>query len=74
MTDFTSGEPMRRRATRRSSAEYRLYFFCIFFFAIPFASARWVRDVIRHKTLNLNGPLARAWLEADRITPMIFSV
>ena len=35
MTDFTSGEPMRRRATRRSSAEYRLYFFCIFFFAIP---------------------------------------
>ena len=75
MTDISSStDPLRRRAPRRSSAEYRLYFFCIFFFAIPFATLRWVRDVIRHRTLNLNGPLARAWLEADRITPMIFSV
>jgi hypothetical protein len=74
MTDITSSPPMRRRAPRRSSAEYRVYFFCIFFVAIPFAGVRWVRDVIRHRTLNLPGPLARAWLEADRITPTIFSV
>jgi len=51
-----------------------VYFFCIFFVAIPFATLRWMRDVIRHRTLNLRGPLARAWLEADRVTPMIFSV
>lgn len=74
MTDMTSSPPVRRRAPRRNSAEYRVYFFCIFFVAIPFAAVRWIRDVIRHRTLNLIGPLARAWLEADRITPTIFSV
>ena len=74
MTDMTSSPPLRPRSGRPRGLEYNMYFFCIFFFAIPFATLRWVRDVIRHRTLNLHGPLARAWLEADRITPMIFSV
>jgi hypothetical protein len=74
MTDLTSNPPQRSRAGRPRSAEYHVYFFCIFFVAIPFATLRWMRDVIRHRTLNLRGPLARAWLEADRVTPMIFSV
>ncbi|MDA9944972.1 cytochrome PufQ [Paracoccaceae bacterium] len=28
---------------------------------------------MRKQTLMLHGPLARAWAEADRITPLIFS-
>jgi hypothetical protein len=39
--------------------------------ALPFCSATG-SDVIRRRTLNLRGPLARAWAEADRITPLIF--
>lgn len=74
MTDMTSNPPQRSRAGRPRSAEYHLYFFVIFFVAIPFASVRWIRDVIQYRTLNLRGPLARAWLESDRVTPMIFSV
>lgn len=74
MTDITSNPPLRRSAPRRSSAEYRVYFLCIFLVALPFAFLRWGREAIRLRTLNLRGPLARAWLEADRITPMIFSV
>ncbi|MDR9394546.1 cytochrome PufQ [Roseovarius sp. SYSU LYC5161] len=73
MTDMTSNLP-RRAGGRRRSAEFHLYFAMIFLLALPFAAARWVRAVIRHRTLNLHGPLARAWAEADRITPVIFSV
>jgi hypothetical protein len=50
-----------------------IYFSLIFVLAIPFATAAWVLDVIRKQTLMLHGPLARAWAEADRITPLIFS-
>jgi hypothetical protein len=45
----------------------------IFLLALPFGSFRWLRDIVRFRTLNLRGPLARAWAEADRITPFIFS-
>lgn len=73
MTDMTSTPPLRPRAGRRPGAEYYVYFGIIFVFAIPSATLRWVRDVVRYRTLNLRGPLARAWLEAHRVTPMIFS-
>lgn len=73
MTDMSSNTPLRHRAGRRPGAEYHVYFGIIFFFAIPSATLRWVRDVSRYRTLNLRGPLARAWLEANRVTPMIFS-
>jgi len=75
MTDFASNSPPRRTACgRRRNAEFHVYFALIFLLALPFASVRWVRDVIRNRTLDLRGPLARAWGEADRITPVIFSV
>jgi hypothetical protein len=54
--------------------EYILYFSLIFVLAIPFATVFWVLDVIRKQTLMLNGPLARAWAEANRVTPLIFSL
>ena len=41
--------------------------------AIPFVTGGWLLDVFQQQTLNLHGPLARAWAEADRITPIIFS-
>ena len=71
MTDFTSNAP-RARTTKRG-AEFNVYFGIIFTLALPFSSASWVLDVFQRQTLNLHGPLARAWAEADRITPLIFS-
>jgi len=71
MTDFTSDTPKRHSARR--GAEFHLYFGIIFVLAIPFATVSWIADVFQRQTLNLHGPLARAWAEADRITPLIFS-
>ncbi|QFT64963.1 PufQ cytochrome subunit [Roseivivax halotolerans] len=70
MTDFTSNPP---RARSKRGTEFLLYFSLIFVLAIPFATAFWLLDVFQKQTLNLHGPLARAWAEADRITPLIFS-
>ena len=71
MTDFTSDGPKTRPARR--GVEFTVYFSIIFVLAIPFAAVGWVLDVFQKHTLNLHGPLARAWAEADRITPLIFS-
>lgn len=73
MTDLTSNLPPRTTCGRRRTPEYWLYFVPIFFLALPFTSVRWVRDIMHLKTLNVRGPLARAWSEADRIVPFIFS-
>lgn len=72
MTDFTSDAPRGRNASKRGT-EFTFYFSLIFIVAIPFAMFGWVLDVFQKQTLNLHGPLARAWAEADRITPLIFS-
>jgi len=71
MTDITSSTPHRRPARR--GAEFHFYFALIFVVALPFASVGWGADIVTRRTLNLHGPLARAWAEADRITPLIFS-
>lgn len=74
MTDMTSNPPrMRSQQARRRGLEFQVYFSLIFALALPFATVRWVRDVMRCRTLDLRGPLARAWAEADRTTPLIFS-
>ncbi len=72
MTDVASNNPKTRGQSRRSF-EYSLYFSLIFVLAIPFGIVFWVLDVIRKQTLMSRGPLARAWTEADRVTPLIFS-
>jgi len=74
MTDFASNAPPRRRTHDRRTAEYYLYFTLIFLIALPSAFIGWMREVMWRRTLNLSGPLARAWREADRITPLIFSL
>ena len=73
MTDFTSDMPRRRAPAQRRGAEFVFYFSLIFVLAIPFVTGGWLLDVFQKQTLNLHGPLARAWAEADRITPLIFS-
>ena len=74
MTDFTANGPRaQRHHGAKRGTEFLIYFIIIFVFAIPFATAFWMLDVFQKQTLNLHGPLARAWAEADRITPLIFS-
>ncbi|KUF10008.1 cytochrome PufQ [Pseudoponticoccus marisrubri] len=71
MADFTSDVP--HRAPRRRGAEFHTYFVLIFLAALPFSTVRWVVDIAQRRTLNMRGPLARAWAEADRITPLLFT-
>ncbi len=73
MADFTSNEPRHKGHHVRRGTEFLVYFSIIFVLAIPFAIVGWVLDVFQKQTLMLHGPLARAWAEADRITPLIFS-
>ena len=73
MTDLTSHHLPRRPTSRRRGSEFIIYFGLIFLLALPTSTIGWLRDVIRYRTLNLHGPLARAWAEADRTTPLIFS-
>ena len=74
MTDMTSNPPRARsRQARRRGLEFQLYFALIFALALPVATLRWMRDVVQYRTLDLRAPLARAWAEADRTTPLIFS-
>jgi len=74
MADITSNPPPTRRVGRRRSLEFHIYFTLIFLIAIPFGTERWIAHVIRKRSLDVRGPLARAWAEADRITPFIFTV
>ena len=75
MADLTSSDtPRANRNISRRSAEFRLFFGIFFVLAIPFATIEWVRAVVQDRTLLTRGPLARAWAEADRITPIVFSV
>ena len=72
MTDV-SQSTRKFRARPRRSFEFVLFFSIIFVLAIPFATASWIADVFRKKSIFLDGPLARARAEADRTTPVIFS-
>jgi hypothetical protein len=74
MADMTSNPPPRSANGRRRNLEFYVYFTLIFLLSLPFAFGRWMRDIARYKTLNLRGPMARAWSEADRMTPLIFSL
>jgi hypothetical protein len=73
MADTTASETRHRSHAKPRGVEFFVYFAILFVAAIPFATVAWMLDVIRKGTLNLHGPLARAWAEADRITPLIFS-
>lgn len=73
MTDMTSDMPGRQTGRRRRTLEFHIYFALIFLFALPFALVLWVVDILRLRGFSHRGPLDRAWAEANRTTPMIFS-
>lgn len=73
MAEMTTNIPRRRHARRRG-AEFYTYFTLILLFSLPTETVRYVVEIAKRRTLNLRGPLARAWAEAEHITPMIFSV
>ncbi len=72
MTDMTNA-PVVRASNRKRGLEFKIYFSLIFILAIPVGTERWIANVVRKRSLDVRGPLARAWAEADRITPLIFS-
>lgn len=71
MSDHTAGSH-EHHGTRTPKAEYYVYFALIFLVAIPLATLAWTWSVLRHARLPVHGPLARAWREAEAITPEIF--
>ena len=72
MTDMTNAS-VQRTVHRKRGLEFRIYFALIFILAIPVGTERWIANVVRKRSLNTRGPLARAWADADRVTPLIFS-
>ena len=54
--------------------EYSVIFWLIFIAARAFTLIFWLVDLYRLKSIFVDGPVTRAWLEAHRITPVIFSV
>ncbi|MEM7719471.1 MAG: cytochrome PufQ [Pseudomonadota bacterium] len=72
MTDMTN-TPGPRSVNRKRGLEFHIYFTLIFILAIPVGTERWIANVVRKRSLNTRGPLARAWADADRVTPLIFS-
>ncbi len=60
-------------ARRHRSVEFHIYFAFIFLLAIPFKICRWLAAVTRARPSGARGPLAQAWAEAERVTPIIFS-
>jgi hypothetical protein len=72
MTNITDPQHKLKRQSSKS-VEYILFFTLIFVCAIPFAIVRWILNLYQAKSLAIKGPLALAWLEAHRTTPVIFS-
>ena len=74
MADITTDVPTQRpSAVKRRGAEFYVYFTLIFILAIPVGCERYIANIVRKRSLDVRGPIARAWAEADRITPLIFS-
>ena len=71
MSDQTADAPVHKYRTPRT--EYRVYFTIIFLFAVPFAILSWAWTALRTRRRPAQGPITRAWTEAQAITPLIFS-
>lgn len=73
MAEMTTNIPRRRQSHRRG-VEFYTYFTLILLVSLPGETVRYSVEIAKRRTLNLRGPLARAWAEAEHITPTIFSV
>ena len=75
MTDFTNNRSWSApedTQTRTRSSEYQFYFGLILLAAVPICAVLWVYALVRHAKLPAQGPLKKAWSEAQSITPRIF--
>ena len=59
-------------ATRVPRAEFAIYFSMIVALALLPHLVGWTYQTIRHARLPRLSPLARAWKDAQAVTPMIF--
>lgn len=71
MSDYTANGEMHH-ATRAPKAEFLVYFALIFGLALLPHLVGWTYQAIRHARLPRLGPVARAWKDAQALTPMIF--
>lgn len=75
MTDFTnnvSWAAHENKSARDSSTEYKVYFTLILLAALPNCTLLWAYSLVRNVALPEQGPIRKAWSEAQSITPRIF--
>ena len=75
MSVFTSGGTSGgdvHHAARVPKAEFVVYFSLIFVFGLLPQTLGWLYQTARHARLPATGPVARAWRDAQAITPQIF--
>jgi len=74
MTDITPDHHHSVHGRRALGLEYGVYFACIFAVALPGAALGWGRALLAGDRAQLRrGVFARAWRQAQAITPVIFS-
>ncbi len=71
MSDYTSNGEMHH-VKRVPKAEFLIYFAVIFSLAFVPHVLGWTYQLIRHAALPRLSPWARAWKDAQAVTPMIF--
>ena len=71
MSDYTANGDLQH-VQRVPRAEFFVYFALIFALALLPHAIGWTASVIRWGRLPKFGPVARAWKDAQAVTPMIF--
>ncbi len=71
MSDYTANGELHH-VKRVPKAEFVIYFGLILGLAIGPHVIGWTYQTIRHAKLPRLSPLARAWKDAQAVTPMIF--
>ena len=63
----------RETVKRKNGVEFTVYFAIIFVATLPLATLTWAMHALKSRSFTEKGPMARAWSQAQIITPMIFS-
>ena len=71
MSDYTSDGEMHH-VKKVPKAERLAYFTLIFVLGLLPQTLGWMYQTARHASLPDKGPVARAWADAELITPQIF--
>jgi hypothetical protein len=71
MSDYTSDGGLHP-VKKAPKAEFLVYFSLIFVLGLVPQTLGWLYQTARHASLPKQGPVARAWKDAQAITPQIF--